>query len=369
MSSPLKIGFLWPWLLVGGSELWVLGLVRNADPRRLQFSGLALPEWGVEDPVMVEYMTRYLPVYAGPPKPGRGTDPRVLRPGPDASYGIAAACRDADVIIASCVPLLPVMTASYLEMGKKVVLVSHCEGPEDSMRLLERGATHYTAVCQVATRPYTAPRRPSVRVLYNGVEPGRCVPRAGRLATRQRLGLSDRDIVVSFFGRCSWEKNPLAAAQAVQRLGPSFKALYLETGIALDAVRAEAEKIAPGQVLFVPTEPQLGDLLAATDVLMAASHTEALSLLLLEAWMAGVPTVATPVGAMPELSERFGQLSVVVPYNATVEELADGAAQALSRSNRPVIDHARWVAWEHFNAGACADRWAGYLEEVCGRAG
>lgn len=369
MPEPLKVGLIWPWVLVGGSESWVLGLARNADPARLRFTGLALPEWGVEDPAMVREILRYMPVYAGPAKPPHQAAPGVLRPGPDASHGIAAVAGQADCLMASEVPLLPVMTEAYRRRGTPVVLVSHTEGPENSLVNLEAGATHFSAVCAAGVKTYSQQRRPHVRVIHNGAEPGRCAPRAGREATRASLGFTPRDLVVSFLGRCSWEKNPLAASQAVRALGDPFKALYLRTGHALAGVQLAVAEACPGRVVFTDVRPQLGDLLAATDVLMAASHSEAMSLLILEAWLAGVPVVATPVGALPELQDRLGQLVVLVDHNPTPEQLAEAVVHAMSRANRPVVEHARWAAWEHFTAGRCADDWTRYLEEVCGRAG
>jgi glycosyltransferase involved in cell wall biosynthesis len=89
-------------------------------------------------------------------------------------------------------------------------------------------------------------------------------------------------------------------------------------------------------------------------------------LALTEAWYSGVPTVATPVGAVPELEERFGQLTVRVPTEPSAAELAEGVKKALAPENRAVVERARAVTREHFTAAAMGRRWSEYLLKLVG---
>jgi glycosyltransferase involved in cell wall biosynthesis len=105
----------------------------------------------------------------------------------------------------------------------------------------------------------------------------------------------------------------------------------------------------------------VGNALAALDVFLLASPSEGFSLALTEAWLCGVPVVATRVGAVPELEGTHGQMVVPVPAGAESAELAAAVRRALSADNRVVIERAKEVAWRHFTAQAMADRWTGFL--------
>ena len=100
---------------------------------------------------------------------------------------------------------------------------------------------------------------------------------------------------------------------------------------------------------------------------MLASRSEGFSLALCEAWMCGVPTVATPVGAVPELKEQFGRLTVPVPIDPSEAELARAVRRAVSPENRVVVDHAQMVAQKHFTAEAMGRRWTDYVLKMLGR--
>ena len=98
---------------------------------------------------------------------------------------------------------------------------------------------------------------------------------------------------------------------------------------------------------------------------MLASHREAFSLTLIEAWIAGTPVVATPVGALPELQQKYGSLAVQVPSNPTAEELAEGVCRAAGAEGEEIAARAQALALEHFTCEKMLDRWTKYLGKLC----
>jgi len=135
------------------------------------------------------------------------------------------------------------------------------------------------------------------------------------------------EIAIGYIGRFSFAKNPMAAAIAAAELGPPYRAVYV--GPSHPQLAQILGQFDPPPVQ-VPRTEQIGDVLRGLDCLVLASRTEGFSLALTEAWYCGVPTVATPVGAVPELEERFGPLTVRVPMEPSAAELADGVKEALA---------------------------------------
>lgn len=136
-------------------------------------------------------------------------------------------------------------------------------------------------------------------------------------------------------GRQSPEKNPLAPAKAVwaaRNRRPAWHAVYYGPGPAgrgpCPETHAWCEEHIPGRYRMYPPETHIGDILQGFDCLVLASHREAFSLTLIEAWLAGTPVVATPVGSVEELEAKFGRLVFRVPVDPSPEQLAEAVAQA-----------------------------------------
>jgi glycosyltransferase involved in cell wall biosynthesis len=108
----------------------------------------------------------------------------------------------------------------------------------------------------------------------------------------------------------------------------------------------------------------VGNALAAIDVFMLASPSEGFALTLAEAWLASVPTVATRVGAVPELERQHGQLVFPIRVNATESELAVAVLDALSAENRSVVMRAKQITQAHYTTRAMAARWTNYLCDI-----
>lgn len=367
----VKVGFLAPGYILGGAERWTLGLARCCDPERIQWVGLALTEWAASDTATVKDMTKYMPVY-GPPKT-EGTVGHdfqyVKRMGPDAATGIGIIAAQADIMITWTGQHIRTMLGYYRQHYKlKVLCVSHGSIPE-VYSSVQDDADCLAAVSKAAVISFREGTRDNVEVVYNGADIDRCTPILGRDIFRKKFNIPANAIVLGYIGRFSPEKNPLLAARTAAHMGKQFRAMYVGGGCDLPMWADQdwvpkLQEVGGDQVHHIGPQDSVGDALAASDVIMCCSYTEGFSLGILEAWLAGVPVISTGVGAIPELEAMHGQLVVQVSTNPTVEETAEAVAVALSRANKPVIDRARSVAWNHYTLPAMAERWTNYMERV-----
>jgi glycosyltransferase involved in cell wall biosynthesis len=117
-------------------------------------------------------------------------------------------------------------------------------------------------------------------------------------------------------------------------------------------------------IQFYDYTASIGDVYAGIDVLMLASNAEAFSLTLLESWLTRTPVVSTSVGSVPELEQKYGELTFGVPLHPTPEQLAAACQRAISVEGIPIIEKAYKLAREQFTARAMADRWAVYLDSI-----
>jgi glycosyltransferase involved in cell wall biosynthesis len=185
---------------------------------------------------------------------------------------------------------------------------------------------------------------------------------------RHYWGCDESDLVVGYIGRIAPEKNCLAVARSVKGLGRrGIGVVYGSCASQARDILADIRSIAGDQVrVFDPTE-DVGSILHAIDVFLLLSHTEGLSSSLLEAWAAGVPVVASPVGALPDLERQFGRLAVLAEPDASEETLAVAALEALNGAAKGEIRRrAQDVVWNHFTAGRMAMEWTDYLEFIVG---
>jgi glycosyltransferase involved in cell wall biosynthesis len=86
-------------------------------------------------------------------------------------------------------------------------------------------------------------------------------------------------------------------------------------------------------VHFLGTRRDIPDLLQAMDVFVLPSHSEGVSLALLEAMAAGLPVIASRVGGLPEVV-RHEENGLLIPV---------GDAAALAQSLTRVLEAPAWA--------------------------
>ena len=136
-------------------------------------------------------------------------------------------------------------------------------------------------------------------------------------------------------------------------LGPQMQALAQELGIA-------------GRVRFLGLREDVPALMAASDVLLAPSRREALSLTLLEASACGLPIVATRVGGIGEVVEEGASGFLVAPDDppALAAALAPLLADAALRARCGARARQRFE--EGFLEDAMFDKTVAVYQEACG---
>lgn len=177
-----------------------------------------------------------------------------------------------------------------------------------------------------------APER--IRIVPNAVD---CARFAGVWQPRER----GREAVVVSIGRLSKEKAQVDLVEAVGQLGRPCRLVLAGDGPEREALREAAARRGVKLELVGQLE-DIRPVIASGDLFVLPSHSEGSPNALLEAMAAGIPSVATAVGGVPETmtDEREG---LVVP---------PGEPGKLAAAMGRLIDDAAWAA----QLGAAARR-------------
>ena len=144
--------------------------------------------------------------------------------------------------------------------------------------------------------------------LQFGIERRPAIPRD---MLRCELGLQDADIVTGFVGRLAWQKAPERAIAALSRLRRPEVTLAIIGEGEMDAkIRALADAAGLGNAVRFLGYQDGERVMPAFDMLLMPSRYESSPYALLEALMAEVPVVTTPIGMAEQLLEggRAGRL-------------------------------------------------------------
>lgn len=235
---------------------------------------------------------------------------------PRAAVRVRAAVRDVapDVVIGHDYKANILLA---LATSEPRVAVVHGYTSEDSkIRMFEaidrrvvRSAEAVVVVSDVLRAELLAAGTPPDRVheIPNGVNADRIADgaRAGRQAVRAELGLDDDVPLILSLGRLSPEKGQDTALDAFAALDrPDARLLLVGDGASREALEARcARRDLGGRVVFAGWRDDPWACLGAADVFLLPSRSEGLPLALLEAMAAGIPAVATRVGAVGEVLE------------------------------------------------------------------
>lgn len=182
-----------------------------------------------------------------------------------------------------------------------------------------------------------------IKVVRNGIDPERVrrIQGAEVEAFRRRLGVPEGAALIGSIFRLYPEKRPLLwvrAAQAIgQRLPEAHFAVFGEGAMEGHFMREAKRHGLAGRLKLMPPTQDLSLTLSAFDVFVLTSQYEGTPNVVLEAALAGVPTVAMDAGAV-------------------AETVLEGRTGYVVRDRDPMSDEAR--------AGAIADRVAAIMADA-----
>ena len=359
--SRIKVGFIGPCIGVGGADAFMLSMIKYSQ--RLEFTGITT--YHPSKPKQVDFARNYtdIPIYEYEHNQPRVDSMKYL---PNLAETAKAACEDADIIIAWCQPNLKECLSS---LNKPVVeLAQNSDELATSICTSNDEFVDYrVAVSKTAMRAFPKHRQQNVRVIYNGIDPCRVAPRFGRATMREMLKIGKEEKLITFMGRFVKEKNPESLIQALIKLPPEYRGLYVGAGALKDDLFKEAQRhLEPGRVIFMDSEFYVGDILTASDCFTLVSDFEGMPLAVLEAWLAGVPTVVSNIDPMKELVQDFNQdFAVYVEPRASTAQLVQAIGLATSDSEELMqrMNAARQLVWEHFNISRVTLLWEEFLND------
>lgn len=222
-----------------------------------------------------------------------------------------------------------------------------------------RFMTRTLAISQVQREWYRSLSGPDVdvEVVPNGVtDPGPTDPDRRR-AQRASLEIDDADVLALVPVPMRRDQGHELLLDAVEQLPdelPLVVALagdgplrpWLESRVSVSGL--------DGRVRFVHRHREIGDLLAAADIVVHPARTGAQPTTLLRAMAAGLPVVASRVGGVPEIVTPGTGLLVRLTADAIGDALADLTVDASLRAQLGAAARARFLA--EYEAGHWARR-------------
>jgi len=365
----MNILFLDQFSDLGGAQRCLLDLLPAVLERGWR-AHVAAPGDGCLRPRAVALGAEFHSIRFGPFESGRKSPRDLLRfaselPGLAREIRRLGAETGAEIVYVNGPRLLPAASLS------SAALVFHChsylgKGYTAALAGASLSGATVTASCEFVLEPL----RPfvglgQIEVVYNGVSEPRLVAR------QSWRGLGTARIGV--IGRIAPEKDLLTFIEAA-RLLPNCR--FVICGAPLFGCRTAAQyfdrvrESATGlPVEFLGWRDDVGSVLSGLDLLVVpSSPAEATTRVILEAYAAGVPVVASASGGIPEIV-RDGETGFLVPPGNPArlaarirEALADPARLRIIVANA----HAAWR--ERFTLGEYQRRILNILERVGSRA-
>ncbi len=171
-----------------------------------------------------------------------------------------------------------------------------------------------------------------IRIVFNGVDAA-AAPKRDR-AVLSEFGIREEEKVITILTRFSEEKGVPFLLRSIARLKEKttvpFRLLLVGTGPDFERDRALLPQLGiEDKVVLTGFRSDTAALLAASDLYLNSSSSEAMSFAILEALAAGLPLVLTDVGGNPELVNTGEACGLLVPYGDE-EAYADAISTLLA---------------------------------------
>jgi glycosyltransferase involved in cell wall biosynthesis len=186
-------------------------------------------------------------------------------------------------------------------------------GQSERIRCQERAGTYWAdrviAVSQAAkdeiTWMYEVPEGKTA-VVYNGVSPQRFAQATDPGADKRRYHIGPLDPTILFCGRLAWQKGPdilVEAIPAILRRHPSARFAFVGEGDMRDALESRTRQLGVAHaVRFLGRRQgdELVHLYKLAEVVCVPSRNEPFGIVVLEAWSANKPVIASQNGGPAE---------------------------------------------------------------------
>jgi glycosyltransferase involved in cell wall biosynthesis len=202
------------------------------------------------------------------------------------------------------------LLASLLSSITGVPAVATIHGRSVPMRELEiaqLGFTHVTVVCQNAYMHALGVGLPEERVhlIRNGVDCNRFAHAGSRHHLHEILGIPATRRLIGFVGRLSAEKAPdmfIRMASLLHGPFPDAHFVLVGDGPLLSELRALVNDLGlVDRIHFAGLQSDMPSVYLSLELLVSSSTSEGMPFALMEGMAAGLATVATQVGGVPEI--------------------------------------------------------------------
>jgi sugar transferase (PEP-CTERM/EpsH1 system associated) len=214
------------------------------------------------------------------------------------------------------------------------------------------------------------PRR-KLHVVPNGIDTDRFRDRGEGNGVRTSLGIPPGAPVVGTVGRlCEIKRQDLLirAFQQVRARPAEAHLLFVGDGPWMGPLRELVAGLGLSErAHFAGYQPRPAPYLQAMDVFALTSRSEGMPLVVLEAWAAGVPVVATRVGGLPELVDD-GRTGILVDFGdeAALAHALGGLIADPSRARR-VGEAGRERVESRYSLRRMAGEYQRHYDELLGR--
>ncbi|WP_131114881.1 glycosyltransferase family 4 protein [Lichenihabitans psoromatis] len=363
-EGPIRILFVFAWLVVGGEETEIRLLARNLDPRRYRIDVVAcFRKEGM--PEQTHDQLRALGIDVDQTPYGLSFEDTV-------GY-LASKIPSYDLVVSSqnVADVYPALERLY----HRPPLVEHGGLVSEALEGPKHLTSRYVGVCRTIRdaaaarmpgRPHHALEIPSM-VDLTEFRP------SDRAAARASVGAIDDDHVIGWVGRLDRKKRVedfIQAAAIVRRTRPNTRFVVIGGPDAFmpdyaDTLRALALQLGLGTALtFLGDRPDVPALLAGLDIFVWLSRDEGMPHVIAEAGAARLPVIATPDnGALEQIEDGVSGLFVA-------HEDPEAVAAAMLRlvdddaMRRSLGDRLRAKVERDYAVAAVVPQWRALFDDV-----
>ncbi|NTJ43899.1 glycosyltransferase family 4 protein [Agrobacterium larrymoorei] len=330
--APVRILFVFAWLVVGGEETEVRLLAKNLDPSRYRIDVVAcFHKQGM--PQQTHEQLTALGVNVD-------TTPYTLSFEDTVSY-LAGKIPSYDVVV-SCQNVADIYPALE-RLHLRPPLIEHGGLVSEALAGPKHLTSRYVGVCK-SIRDAAASRMPGRE--HHALEIPSMVDLAAfdpnsRNRIRTDLGLEDGHLVVGWVGRLDPKKNVEDFIEAASIVAASNTAARFVIVGGADAFMPDyatrlkelaEERGLGGRLQFLGDRSDVPELLSAFDIFVWLSRGEGMPHVIAEAGAASLPVIATPDnGAMQQIED--GVSGCFVPYN-DINAIAERICQLIAEPER-----------------------------------